>query len=129
MFFGNRRFDMTGAQRVAWAQAVLALVGGLSGAVFSGAGAGLAVMYGALVALAVSLVLVWRERQSMRHPEWDQHRLFKLFVRAWLERLVVLVGLLGLGLAVLKLTPLPMMLGLMLAQFAWLAAATGRSSN
>jgi ATP synthase protein I len=129
MFFGNRRFDMTGAQRVAWAQAVLALVGGLSGAVFSGAGAGLAVMFGVLVALAVSLVLVWRERQSMRHPEWDQHRLFKLFVRAWLERLVVLVGLLGLGLAVLKLAPLPMMLGLVLAQFAWLAAAASRNTQ
>ena len=129
MFFGNRRFNMTGAQRVAWAQVVLALVGGLSGAVFSGAGAGLAVMFGVLVALAVSLVLVWRERQSMRHPEWDQHRLFKLFVRAWLERLVVLVGLLGLGLAVLKLAPLPMMLGLVLAQFAWLAAAASRSTR
>ncbi len=129
MFFGNRRFDMTGAQRVAWAQAGLALVGGLSGAVFSGTGVGLAVMYGGLVALAVSLVLVWRERQSMRHPEWDQHRLFKLFIRAWLERLVVLVGLLGLGLAGLKLAPLPMMLGLVLAQFAWLAAAASRNTQ
>ena len=129
MFFGNRRFDMTGAQRVAWAQAGLALVGGLSGAVFSGTGVGLAVMYGGLVALAVSLVLVWRERQSMRHPEWDQHRLFKLFIRAWLERLVVLVGLLGLGLAGLKLAPLPMMLGLVLAQFAWLAAAASRNAR
>ena len=29
-------------------------------------------------------------------------------------------------LGVLKLSPLPMLLGLMLAQFAWLAAATGR---
>lgn len=124
MFFGNRRFDMTGAQRVAWAQAVLALVGGLSGAVLAETGTGLAVMYGALVALAVSLVLVWREWQSMRHPEWDQHRLFKLFVRAWIERLLVLIVLLGLGLAIFKLTPLPMMLGLVLAQFAWLAAAS-----
>jgi ATP synthase protein I len=129
MFFGNRRFDMTGAQRVAWAQAGLALVGGLSGAVLMERGTGLAVMYGALVALAVSLVLVWRERQSMRHPEWDQHRLFKLFVRAWIERLLVLIVLLGLGLAVLKLTPLPMMLGLVLAQFAWLAAATSRNTR
>lgn len=126
MFTGILRIGMTGIRRVALAQAGLALLGALIGGVFSGVGAGLAVSYGALVALAVSLVLVWRERQSMQHPEWDQHHLFKLFIRAGLERLSVLVGLLGLGLGVLKLAPLPMMLGLALAQLAWLAAATSR---
>jgi ATP synthase protein I len=33
--------------------------------------------------------------------------------------------LLGLGLGVFKLSPLPLLLGLMLAQFGWLAAARG----
>ena len=65
----------------------------------------------------------------MRHPEWDQHRLFKLFIRTGVERLVLLVGLLALGLGVLKLTPLPLLLGLVLAQFAWLAAAIGRKKE
>jgi ATP synthase protein I len=88
----------------------------------------LAVLYGVLVALAASAVLVWRERQSMQHPEWDQHRLFKLFIRAGIERLVLLVALLLLGLGVLKLAPLPLLLGLLLAQFGWLAAASGRNN-
>jgi len=114
----------TGTQRVALAQAGLALIGALIGGVLFGTGTGLAVLYGALVALAVSLVLVWRERQSMQHPEWDQHRLFKLFIRVGLERLALLVGLLGLGLGVLGLAPLPLMLGLVLAQLGWLAAAS-----
>ena len=83
-------------------------------------------LYGVLIALAVSLVLVWRERQSMQHPEWDQHRLFKQFIRAGIERLLVLVGLLFVGLGVLKLMPLPLLLGLLLAQLGWLAAATSR---
>jgi ATP synthase protein I len=65
----------------------------------------------------------------MGHPEWDQHRLFKLFVRVGIERLALLVGLLVLGLGVLKLAPLPLLLGLVLAQFAWLAAATGRNGK
>ena len=125
MFSG---FD-TGTRRVAMAQAVLVPIAALVGWVFAGIGAGLAALYGVLVALSVSAVLVWRERQSILHPEWDQHRLFKLFIRAWLERLVVLVGLLGLGLAGLKLAPLPMMLGLVLAQFAWLAAAASRNAR
>jgi len=124
MFTGIRRIGISGTLKVALAQAILAPIAALSGWVFAGVGAGLAVLYGVVVALAVSTVLVWRERQSMRHPEWDQHRLFKVFIRAGIERLVLLVGLLMVGLGVLKLAPLPMLLGLVLAQFAWLAAAT-----
>ncbi len=116
----------TGTQRVALAQAGLAPAAALIGATFAGIGAGLAVFYGVLIALAVSLVLVWRERQSMQHPEWDQHRLFKQFIRTGIERLLVLVGLLFVGLGVLKLMPLPLLLGLLLAQLGWLAAATSR---
>lgn len=116
----------TGTRWVALAQAVLAPLAALTGWMFAGVGAGLAVLYGVLVALSVSAVLVWRERQSMRHPEWDQHRLLKLFIRTGIERLMVLVGLLSVGLGVLELAPLPMLLGLLLAQFAWLAAAAGQ---
>ena len=116
----------TGTRRVALAQAVLAPLAALVGAAFAGSEAGLALLYGVLIALAVSLVLVWRERQSMQHPEWDQHRLFKQFIRTGIERLLVLVALLLVGLGVLKLMPLPLMLGLLLGQLAWLAAAVNR---
>jgi ATP synthase protein I len=129
MFTGPRRIGISGIQRVALAQAGLAPIAALTGWLFAGIGAGLAVLYGVLVALAVSTVLAWRERQSMQHPEWDQHRLFKVFIRVGIERLVVLVVLLAAGLGVLKLAPLPMLLGLVLAQFAWLAAATGRNDK
>jgi ATP synthase protein I len=129
MFTGFRRIGISGTRRVALAQAGLAPIAALIGAMVGGSGTGLAVLYGALVALAVSAVLVWRERQSMQHPEWDQHRLFKLFVRAGVERLLLLVGLLAMGLGVLKLAPLPLLLGLALAQFAWVAAATGRKTK
>ena len=125
MFTGNH----TGIRRVALAQAGLALIAALIGGGLAGIGAGLAALYGALVALAISAVLVWRERQSMQHPEWDQHRLFKLFVRAGIERLVLLVGLLFVGFGVLNLAPLPLLLGLLLAQLGWLAAATSRNGK
>ena len=125
MFTGNH----TGIRRVALAQAGLALIAALRGGGLAGIGAGLAALYGALVALAISAVLVWRERQSMQHPEWDQHRLFKLFVRAGIERLVLLVGLLFVGFGVLNLAPLPLLLGLLLAQLGWLAAATSRNGK
>ena len=125
MFIGVRRIGMSATLRVALAQAILAPAAALVGWMVAGLGAGVAVLYGVLVALAVSAVLVWRERQTVRHPEWDQHRLFKVFIRTAVERLLLLVGLLVVGLGVLKLAPLPLLLGLGLAQLAWLAAATG----
>lgn len=125
MLTGNH----TGTRRVALVQAGFAPVAALTAWVLAGTGAGMAVLYGALIALAVSAVLVWREWQSIRHPEWDQHRLLKLFIRTAVERLALLAGLLFVGLAVLKLAPLPMLLGLVLAQFAWLAAAIGQRSK
>lgn len=124
MFTGQ----LTDTRRVVLVQAGLAPVFALVAAGIAGIEAGLAGLYGVLVALAVSAVLVWRERQAMRHPEWDQHRLFKVFVRAGLERLLLLVSLLLLGLGVLKLAPLPLLLGLVSAQFAWLVVAiSGRA--
>jgi ATP synthase protein I len=125
MFIGVRRIGMSATLRVALAQAILAPVAALAGWMAAGSGAGVAALYGVLVALAVSMVLVWRERQTVRHPEWDQHRLFKVFIRTAVERLLLLVGLLVVGLGVLKLAPLPLLVGLGLAQLAWLAAATG----
>lgn len=116
----------TGTQRVAMVQAILAPIAALLGAAFVGSGAAIGLLYGVLVALAVSLILVWRERQAMRHPEWDQHRLFKQFMRTGIERLTLLVGMLFVGFGVLKLMPLPMLLGLLVAQLAWLAVATSR---
>ncbi|OYW38492.1 MAG: hypothetical protein B7Z35_06980 [Hydrogenophilales bacterium 12-61-10] len=113
-------------QRVALAQAVIAPIAALIGGLSAGFGAALAALFGGLVALAVSSVLVWRERQAMKHPEWDQHRLFKHFIRTGIERLLVLVGLLALGLVGFKLAPLPLLLGMLAAQLGWLAAAPGR---
>ncbi|MBC2729932.1 ATP synthase subunit I [Thiobacillus sp.] len=119
----------TGTRRVVRAQSVLVFVAALSGAAIAGMDAGLAAAYGVFVALAVSAVLAWREQESMAHPEWDQHRLLKMFVRVSVERLILLVALLSLGLGVLKLDPLPLLLGLALAQFAWLAAVAGRNGK
>jgi ATP synthase protein I len=122
MFNGNT----SGTQRVALVQLGLAPFAALLGAVFAGFEAGLALLYGGWVACSISAVLVWRERQAIQHPEWDQHRLFKLFIRTGIERLLVLLSLLLVGLVLLKLMPLPLMLGLLVAQLAWLAVAVNR---
>jgi ATP synthase protein I len=124
MFTGPRRIGTSGIRRVALAQAGLAPIAALAGWMFAGPGAAAAALYGVLVALAVSAVLVWREGQSMRHPEWDQHRLFKLFIRAANRAAGAPCRAAGRGARRAEAGPLPMLLGLVLAQLAWLAAAT-----
>lgn len=123
MFFAAPRVVSTATRKVAWIQAALIPVVALAAGGLGGMQAARASAFGAWVALAVTLVLVRREAQAMRHPEWDQHRLFKLFLLTGMERFAVLVGLLSLGLAGLSLKPLPLLLGLMLAQTGWLAAS------
>jgi hypothetical protein len=93
------------------------------GLLVAGGAAAFAVVYGAVVALAASLLLVWRERHAMRHPEWDGRRLFGVFIRTGLERFVLVTLMLGLGLGILKLSALPLLTGLALAQLAWLVVA------
>jgi len=123
MFTDKRRTGDTGIRRVVLAQAALIPAGVLVGSLAVDFETGIAVGYGVLVALAVSLVLWRRERQAMRHPEWDQPRLFRLFIVTGAERLAVLVALLAVGMAILRLSPLPQLLGLLGAQLAWLTAA------
>ncbi|MCD6726336.1 MAG: hypothetical protein LT070_03760 [Solirubrobacteraceae bacterium] len=129
MFTGFRRIGTTAVRRVALAQAAIASVAAVLAAAIGGRDAAVAVLYGALAALAVTAVLAWREAQALRHPEWDQRRLFGLFIRVGIERLLLLAGLLGVGLGVFRLAPLPLLLGLLLAQLAWVAAAKGPGHN
>ena len=108
----------------------MAPLSAIFGFVFSGGAAALAACYGVLVALAASLLMMWRERVAIQHPEWDGRKLFGLFIRTGLERLFTVVALLAVGFGVLKLAPLPLLLGLAAAQSGWLAAGVpGRNKQ
>ncbi len=104
------------------------------GFVIAGVGAALAVFYGVAIAWVASVLMVWREHAATLHPEWDGSRLFRLFARTEAERLIAVVLMLGFGFWILKISPLPLLLGLALAQMAWLPVAlsfkkTGRNQK
>ena len=113
---------LTAPARVAWVQAVMAPLFAILGFFAGGSAAALAVFYGVATALVASLLMVWRERTTLRHPEWDGRKLFGVFILSGLERWFTVIVMLGIGLGVLKLSPLPLLLGLAAAQFAWLSA-------
>lgn len=95
----------------------------------AGSEAALAIFYGVATALVASLLMVWRERTTLRHPEWDGRKLFGVFILSGLERWFAVILMLGIGFAVLKLSPLALLLGLALAQIAWLATAVSCRNN
>ena len=113
---------LTAPARVAWVQAVMAPLLAILGFFAAGSAAALAVFYGVATALVASLLMVWRERTTLRHPEWDGRKLFGVFILSGLERWFTVILMLGIGLGVLKLSPLPLLLGLAAAQIAWLSA-------
>ena len=95
----------------------------------AGAAAALAILYGVATALVASLLMVWRERSTLRHPEWDGRKLFGVFILSGLERWVAVILMLAIGFGILKLSPLPLLLGLAASQTAWLGAVFGSRNN
>jgi ATP synthase protein I len=114
---------LTAPIRVALAQATMTPLFAASGYALAGRSGALALFYGGLVALVASLLMVWRERTAMRHPEWDGRKLFGVFVLSGIERFVAVILMLAVGLGGLRLSPLQVVLGFALAQLAWLAVA------
>ena len=113
---------LTAPARVAGVQAVMAPLLAILVFFSAGSAVALAVFYGVVTALVASSLMVWRERTTLRHPEWDGRKLFGVFILSGLERWFAVILMLGVGLGVLELSPLPLLLGLAAAQMAWLSA-------
>lgn len=80
-------------------------------------------LYGGCVALANIGFLVWRWRQGRYDYHCDGGRHLRQFHRSMLERFFVVGLLLAIGIVGLKLDPMPMLLGFIVGQLAWMVAA------
>ena len=89
---------------------------------WQGAQVGVAVFYGGSAALANIGLLVWRWRRGRYDYHCDGERHLRQFHRSSLERFFVVGILLATGLAGLRLEPLPLLLGFIVGQFAWMFA-------
>ncbi|MEW6692513.1 MAG: ATP synthase subunit I [Pseudomonadota bacterium] len=101
------------------ATAVLAVIWGTLGHYFDG----LAVVYGGFV----SMLLAWLHKRGVRKAEQRAIRdpkgsMLVLYVGA-VVRFLLLIGLLGVGMGLLKLPALPLFAGFVLAQLGFLAVA------
>jgi len=104
-------------------QAAIVAVAAMATWLWQGAEVATAVLYGGTVALANIGLLVWRWRQGRYHYHCDGGRHLKQFHRSSLERFFVVGIVLAVGMYGLKLDPLPVLLGFIVGQVAWMIAA------
>lgn len=83
-----------------------------------GSQAAQAALFGAAIAMANKLLLVWRFRQGARRPPLDAQKQLREFYRAGFERFVIVSLLLAAGMGALGLMPLPVLVGFVSGQMA-----------
>lgn len=112
MLYRSLAFQCAGvlaAGLIAWQQAGLAVA--------------LAVLYGASAALLNTGLLLRRFKQGEHDYHCDAGRHLRSFYRSSLERYAVVGVYLAVGLGALHLAGLPMVLGFVIGQMAWVLAA------
>ena len=82
----------------------------------------LALLYGGLVALANSGLLVIRWQRGLKDYHCDGRRHLKSFNRSLLERFFVVGVLLAVGFGLLNLPQLVMLSGFIVGQLAWMVS-------
>ena len=100
--------------------AVLMLTGLIAFLIWGLAVAG-AALYGVLIALANTGLLMWRMRRGAQ-GELSARQQLKGFYRSSVERYLLITVLFGVGMGLMKLSPLVLMIGFALGQLAWIVA-------
>ena len=119
---------MHGPRQVLNLQFVMLILAGVIGSRFWGQAVAEAALYGVMIALANTGLLMWRMRRGA-HEELSARQHLKGFYRSSVERYLLIVVLFGVGMGVLKLLPLVMMVGFALGQLAWIVALLVRGTD
>lgn len=108
--------------RTAVLQIGISVVAGAIAYALEGGAEAVAAIYGGVVALIGTLLLLWR-MQSSKHKtlkEAQQH--LWIFYRSGLERFLVIGILLAIGMGTFKFVPLAVLIGFVASQLAWIIA-------
>ncbi|MEW5942732.1 MAG: ATP synthase subunit I [Pseudomonadota bacterium] len=106
----------TAAYRAVSAQVIAGIAGAALFYYLQGLQAAHAAFYGAAVALANKMLLVWYVRQGKHRPPVDAQKQLREFYRASLARFLAISLLLAVGMGPLGLAPLPVLAGFVLGQ-------------
>lgn len=101
-------------------QTALVFIATAIGAGYSGLDGAIAAFYGGSLILIRTILLLWYYRQAVNGAGIDVGRNVRIAYRCSLERMIVTVLLLGLGLGILKLEPLALICAFVALQLAGL---------
>jgi len=101
-------------------QTTLLLVAAAAGASYSGVNGAIAALYGGSLILIRTIMLLWYYRRAVKTAGIDIGLNLRIAYRCTLERMVVTVLLLGLGLGIIKLEPLALISAFVALQLAGL---------
>jgi len=92
---------------------------------YKGGAAALAAMYGAMVCVATTLLLLWGVSRASKAAAESPGKSMTILYAGAAQRFLLVLALLGTGLALLKLHPLGLLFGYVITQFSTML--TGRS--
>ena len=107
-------------------QIVISVVVGMLGYAVQGEAEAKAALYGGVVALIGTLLLLWRMQRSKEKTQLKAHQHLLLFYRSGLERFLVICVLLAIGMGPFNLVPLVVLVGFVAGQLAWIIAPLQR---
>ena len=123
--------QMMGAAPLLWKQLQYQLVSlfgmALLFVLLSGLDAFIAVLYGSVMSILNTLLLLWHATRAERLEQQDAGQNFRIIVRCAVERFVITVALFALGLWRLGLEPLPLISGFVAGQLFYIIG--GMRSN
>jgi ATP synthase protein I len=116
----SARVLRAGLRKTLIVQLLLVTAAGIGAYLAYGSAAAVGTLYGGAVAVVVAVLLAWRVQRAGEIGGSDAQRgTVQLYLGA-VERFVFVLLAIGLGIAVLKLAPLPMIAGFAVAQLGYL---------
>ena len=106
--------------KLIWLQGVIVIIAAAVTYKVADPSAVKSIVYGNIVALISSLLLVWRHKQGQKllEPEWVLRHAYKTSI----ERFIWIIFLLVIGFELLELPPLWLLAGFVVGQVVWLLA-------
>jgi F0F1-type ATP synthase assembly protein I len=93
-----------------------------------GAWEAVAALYGGLAGLCITLLLLWAIKRASKAAQNDPGRSMKMLYISAVQRFLLALALLAMGIAVFKLNPLPMISGFVLTQLSFWVGSRARSA-
>jgi len=120
-------------KRLLFVQAMLALLGAAIAQLLDDRAAAVAVLFGAGIVIANTMLLHWHHRRAVRTAGIDAGKNMRIMYRAAAERFFTTLALFAVGLGILRLEPLPLLLGFIGVQMAqaldWFIESRQRKNN